>query len=280
MITLASPAKVNLFLRILRRRSDGYHELASLFQTIALCDTLQVAFSDSDKLDCNDRTLPTGPSNLIWKAVNLFREKTGRQFCLRMFLDKRIPVKAGLGGGSSNAATALWAINTLLGNPVAQSEILQWAGEIGSDVPFFLSHGTAYCTGRGEIVQPIPLISPQSVSIFKPRGGLSTPQVYNNLNVDSLLQRSPEVSLQAFLNGSPEYYNDLELPAFKLMPTLLSLKKNLVESGFDHVLLAGSGAALVCFGEPRGEHFDTCNESIPFQYKTHFINRTPDKWYT
>jgi 4-diphosphocytidyl-2-C-methyl-D-erythritol kinase len=131
-----SPAKINLFLRIMRRRSDNYHELASLFQTISLCDYLSITESDSDLLICNNPSIPTCPSNLIWKAIHLYRINTGKKFALKITLDKHIPIEAGLGGGSSNAATALWAVNSLMGNLVSPDELQLWAGEIGSDVPF------------------------------------------------------------------------------------------------------------------------------------------------
>ncbi|MGZ3632977.1 MAG: 4-(cytidine 5'-diphospho)-2-C-methyl-D-erythritol kinase [Parachlamydiaceae bacterium] len=279
MITLASPAKVNLFLRILRRRSDGYHELASLFQTIALSDTLNVGFSNVDRLFCNHPKIPLGPSNLIWKAVDLFRRKTGRQFYLKIFLDKRIPIQAGLGGGSSNAATVLWAVNTLLDSPVSCLELLEWASEIGSDVPFFFSHGTAYCTGRGEKVRSLPALNPQSVTIFKASAGLSTPTVYKKLQVESLVERCPEASLEAFLNQTPIYFNDLEVPAFELMPHLAECKEKLLATGFDNVLLAGSGASLIGFGKGAEAYKTFTAEDVPFQCHSHFINRIEGQWY-
>ncbi len=144
MLTLNSPAKVNLFLRILRRRSDGYHDLASLFQAISLYDTIHFALSDHDELTCDKPGIPTDSTNLILKAADLFRRKTGLKFGLKAHLEKRIPHEAGLGGGSSNAATTLWALNQLHGQPASPDELIAWSGEIGSDITFFLSHGTAY----------------------------------------------------------------------------------------------------------------------------------------
>src|SRR5262249_13981075 len=108
MLTLLSPAKINLFLRILGKRPDGYHELASLFQAIDLADTIHFSLSDADHLTCTDPAIPVDRSNLIWKSVNLFRRKTGLNFHLKIHLEKKIPHQAGLGGGSSNAATTLW----------------------------------------------------------------------------------------------------------------------------------------------------------------------------
>ena len=113
VLALFSPAKLNLFFAILGKRPDAYHEIFSLNQTISLGDTLRVELADTDLLTCNDPKIPVGPSNLIWRAAALFREKTGFWQPLRIHLDKHIPVEAGLGGGSSNAATVLFALNTL-----------------------------------------------------------------------------------------------------------------------------------------------------------------------
>ena len=147
-----SPAKLNLFLRVLRKRSDGYHELASLFQAIDLVDALHVREVSEDRFSCSDPAL-LGPSNLVLRALKLFREKTGLQFPVEMHLEKRIPMQSGLGGGSSNAATALFALNVLAGRVATEEQLCAWSQEIGSDVPFFFSLGTAYCTGRGKSTQ-------------------------------------------------------------------------------------------------------------------------------
>lgn len=276
MISLASPAKINLFLRILRRRSDGYHELASLFQTISLCDRLHVSLSEVDELHCSDASVPTCRKNLIWKAVDLYRQKSGNRFCVKIDLEKNIPMQAGLGGGSSNAATALWAVNSLAKTPVSMSELQAWSAEVGSDVPFFFSSGTAYCTGRGEQVQTLPSLAPQEVWIFKPKGGLPTPAVYQQLKVEDLIPRDPIACLDEFLAGKESYFNDLEAPAIQLMPSLTGFKAALSSLGFQHVLMSGSGTAFFCIGERK--------KSMPQEFKDFhqsacFINRRLIEWY-
>ena len=143
MLTLASPAKINLFLRVLHRRQDGFHDLASLMQTVDLSDTIHFRLGEEDGLTCTNERLPTDNSNLILKAADLFRRKTGINQGLVAYLEKRIPMEAGLGGGSSNAATPLWAFNSLCGSPATEAELVSWGAELGSDVAFFLSHGTA-----------------------------------------------------------------------------------------------------------------------------------------
>jgi 4-diphosphocytidyl-2-C-methyl-D-erythritol kinase len=273
-LRVRSPGKVNLFLRIVRRRPDGYHDLASLFQAIDLADTLSVALSTHDTLVCSDPTLPTDRSNLVWKAVDLFRKHTGLLSPISIHLEKRIPTEAGLGGGSSNAATMLWTLNQLHNCPASHDQLLAWSAEIGSDISFFLSQGTAYCTGRGEKIEPLPALPQQKFWIVKPPYGLSTPAVYKALAADQLPQRNPSVSLQHWLQGNEDRYNDLEQAAFALSPELASLRKHLLVHGCQDVLLCGSGSSLACFGSVPppalpGHHL------FPVQ----FINRSAHAWY-
>jgi 4-diphosphocytidyl-2-C-methyl-D-erythritol kinase len=273
MLTLISPAKINLFLRIIRRRPDNYHDLASLFQAISLHDTITFQLAETDLLKCSASNVPTDHSNLIWKAINLYRKKSGRHINLQINLQKQIPTEAGLGGGSSNAATALWAINTLIGSPYPESTLIEWAGEIGSDVAFFFSSGSAYCTGRGEIVTPLPPLPMQDLQIAKPHYGLSTPKVYGNLNLSKTPQRDPRKALESFTNERPEYFNDLEETALCLQPELKLLKSELQQDGFQTVLLSGSGTAFACFGKGM------INRPELFHCHARYINRTPGVWY-
>lgn len=274
MLSLISPAKINLFLRILRRRPDGYHELASLFQAIDLHDILQIEVSDRDLLTCSDRSLPVDHTNLVSKAVHLFRSKTGISKKFVIHLQKNIPQQAGLGGGSSNAATTLWALNALCGNAKTAKELATWGAEIGSDVSFFLSQGTAYCTGRGEILREVAPLEHTSLWIVKPEKGLSTPLVYGKLNASQLKQRDPEEALSAFLSGTPRYFNDLEHPAFEVMPELAALKQKLFDGEFTDVLMSGSGSSFFCIGNGTLPDLPGCST-----FKTEFVRRQPDGWY-
>ncbi|MCC5831888.1 MAG: 4-(cytidine 5'-diphospho)-2-C-methyl-D-erythritol kinase [Chlamydiales bacterium] len=235
-LTLLSPAKVNLFLRILGKRRDGYHALASLFQTIDLADTLTFTLSKEDSLTCTDSSIVQ--DNLVWKALELFRRKTGLQFNISIHLEKKIPLRAGLGGGSSNAATTLKGVNQLLGSPLSHEELQNCSSEIGSDIPFFFSkRGTAYCTGRGEIVRELPAIE-EKFEIYKPKEGLSTADVYKALDLSACSKEDPEELLEGFIKGKPKYINDLEIPAFKLMPSLARVKEKV------NGTMSGSGTAF------------------------------------
>ena len=158
-LSLFSPCKINLFLRIIRKREDGFHDLASLFQTIGFGDMLHLKLDESgekDTFECNMEGVPTDKSNLVIRALDLVRSKTGNEDkFFKANLVKQVPAQAGLGGGSGNAAAAMWGANELLGNPATLEELVEWSGDLGSDITFFLSEGTAYCTGRGEIMTPV-----------------------------------------------------------------------------------------------------------------------------
>jgi len=269
-----SPAKINLFLRILGKREDGYHELASLFQAVDLMDTLQIALSTQDALTCTDPTLPTDQSNLVLKAADLFRRKTGLTCGIKVHLEKKIPHEAGLGGGSSNAATTLWAMNQLTGVQASTAQLVEWAAEIGSDVPFFLSQGTSYCTGRGEKLLAKPPIALAPLWIVKPLFGTSTPAVYGKVSLANLTPRDPLVALESFYSLKHHYFNDLEAPAFEVMPELAEVKSLLLSAGFTTVLLSGSGSSFFCIGDATPPTIPGCRF-----YPVKTVHRLLNDWY-
>ncbi|KAJ6895348.1 hypothetical protein NC651_021755 [Populus alba x Populus x berolinensis] len=200
-LTLFSPCKVNVFLRITSKREDGYHDLASLFHVISLGDVIKFSLSPSksiDRLSTNVSGVPLTEDNLIIKALNLYRKKTGTDNFFWIHLDKKVPTGAGLGGGSSNAATALWAANQFCGCLATEKELQEWSSEIGSDIPFFFSHGAAYCTGRGEIVQDIPSLVPldKPMVLIKPPQACSTAEVYKCFQLDKTSQADPLTLLE------------------------------------------------------------------------------------
>lgn len=297
---LFSPAKINLFLRIIRRRPDNYHDLASLFHTVAFGDTLDLTVlpdtAERDELECNLEGVPVDDSNLVIRALNLFRERSGVRRFFHIKLEKAIPAQAGMGGGSSNAATAFFGANALCGSPASAADLLKWADDpiIGSDATFFLSEGTAYCTGRGEIVTPVaPLSVPDGLSVYlvKPRYGLSTPKVFKALDLSALSPVDPDELLKTFQEKGVEHslwVNDLEKPAFEVCPELGDLKSFLADEkwGFTAVLMSGSGTTVYCIGDPQGgaaefeaavrERFDI--EGI---WQTQLMRRaSADAWYS
>jgi len=270
-----SPAKINLFLHVHRKRADDFHDLSSLFQTIDLYDRLYINLASHDVLTCSDPSIATNSTNLVSKAIALFRTKTDLQFSVSIHLEKNIPHQAGLGGGSSNAATTLWALNQLLETNISIDILREWASELGSDVPFFLTCGTAYCTGRGELMnERPPLLCAMPLTIVKPPFGISTKEVFQNLNTNSLPIRNPKNDLIQVEKGEYIFYNDLEIPAFQMNPKLNLLKDQLVKCGYSHVCMTGSGSSLFCFGEPTG----LLPEGVAC-YLSRFVNRTHECWF-
>jgi len=294
-MVLFSPCKINLFLRIIRKREDGFHDLASLFQAIGFGDTLELKKIDGnkDEFTCNMEGVPTDSSNLVLRALELMREKTGVSQYFSANLIKQVPAQAGLGGGSANAATAMWGANELMGKPASLEEMIEWSGDLGSDITFFLSRGTAYCTGRGEIMTPTDPLLPSGTKlcIVKPNVGLSTPSVFKALDYDELSELDAgEVLLPAFLNAdgvenvSEEFYiNDLEPPAFRCVPALGELKDSLQKvAGFKHVMMSGSGTSIFCLGQPENEE-EFLNEFGKRQdlrvFFAEFVNREEGEWF-
>lgn len=300
MLRLFSPAKINLFLRITQRRPDGYHELASLFQTVSFGDTLDIELlpssAERDQLECDLPDVPVDDSNLVIRALRLFRERSGVKRFFRVRLEKHTPTQAGMGGGSSNAATAFFGANALCGSPGSQADLLKWADDpvIGSDASFFLSEGTAFCTGRGEVVKPVrplPLEPGLHLYLVKPRYGLSTPKVFKALDLDTLSTVDPHELLTTFQEHGTSHtcwVNDLERPAFEVCPELGELKTFLAgeEWGFKAVMMSGSGTTIFCLGDPRGgkEALEAAARDRGFDlegiWRASFLRKTSaDAWY-
>lgn len=274
-LQLFSPAKINLFLRVVSKKAEGYHLLSSLFQAVTLGDTLTIALSSKDTLTCSNPFLSLDQTNLVVKARNLFRKKTGITQPFSIHLEKLIPMQAGLGGGSSNAATVLWGCNQLMNTQIEEKELSQWGASLGSDVAFFFSYGTAYCTGRGENVEKIDPLPHQDLWIVKPFYGLSTAHIFQNFQFKktSCIQNSVH-DLSQFLSGNLLPFNDLEEVAFKINPDLLELKNQLIQQGFHTVLMTGSGSAFFCLGKA----FPLTHATVT-NFAANYCQRSAKEWY-
>ncbi|EOD41844.1 hypothetical protein EMIHUDRAFT_461009 [Emiliania huxleyi CCMP1516] len=306
-LRLVAPAKVNLFLRVVGKRPDGFHELASLFQTVSLFDDLDFWTSPREEgaplasLEVTPDSLgaeliPTDESNLVVRALSLYAERVPSSPAIHCRLHKRIPAQGGLGGGSSDAATALHAANRLAGLPVSQETLIEWAGELGSDCGFFLSAGTAYCTGRGELVDPRRPLPPTACYLIKPAAGLSTPSVFKALGLEpgeaGPAGADPADLLSRFEGGdvyNPDLYvNDREPPAFELMPELRQMCDDLRKFGFQAVMMSGSGTTCFAIGMPLEEVQETWVDELQAKYDVEvfeemFCRRIADEpslWYT
>lgn len=250
-LKLFSPAKVNLFFRVLSKRVDGYHEIASLMQKTDFGDTLSFSLSEKSQYTCTEPSLGFDQSNLIIKAIDLFKKETGKEFELDVHLDKQIPMGAGLGGGSSNAATTLDALNQLLDVKLSKKDLMTLGAKLGADVPFFFSDGCAYCTGIGEIIEEIKR-QPLYFEVKKPKDlSLSTPLVYKHCKPNAVSNIDPNTLLDLYQKDIDSFVsslvNDLESPAFQLEKKLRLFKQSLFDQGCKQVVMTGSGTAFVCF---------------------------------
>ena len=186
-VKLQAYAKINLFLDVLRKRPDGYHDIVSVMQSVGLCDDLRISCSETTgervSLTCNDPTLPTDESNLVVKAAKLLTEKYKIEYPIQIELTKRIPVGAGLAGGSSDCAATLRGINTLFQLNIPMKELTEIGRTLGADVPFCLMGGTALCEGIGEILTPLPQHPPCHIVLITPGIHVSTAEVFSRLNL-------------------------------------------------------------------------------------------------
>ncbi|MEN3943575.1 4-(cytidine 5'-diphospho)-2-C-methyl-D-erythritol kinase [Prosthecobacter sp. SYSU 5D2] len=248
---LSSPAKINLWLRIQGRRPDGFHEVETRLCKVAVADTVRVESSGrgrSVELTCNVPGIPLDETNLAFKAVRAFEQRTGYTQAWRIHLEKRIPSGAGLGGGSSNAAAVLRAANELSGQPLPLDELLEIAGGIGADVPcFLLDAPAADGTGRGEQVTPAEFPWKLPLVLIKPAFPIPTPWAYQRWK-DSKELRGVLYAPQICPWGS--MVNGLERPVFEKHRLLPALKSWLLgQNGVEAALMSGSGSTMFAITE-------------------------------
>jgi 4-diphosphocytidyl-2-C-methyl-D-erythritol kinase len=242
---LFAPAKINLFFKILCRREDGFHEIETLMAPVSLTDELTIEPNESgDRIDftTDDPTLPAGEDNLVVRATRSFFSEIKKEPAARIELRKKIPHGAGLGGGSSDAASTILGLNEMFGHPLEAARLTNLAAALGSDVPFFLAQGTARCSGRGEIVQPVESLPPLSLLLLKPEFGVPTPWAYRQWQ-DS--RELPGVDYSPQQIGDLTFQNDLERPVFEKHIFLARMKGWL--RGQPEVavaLLSGSGSTM------------------------------------
>ena len=253
VLTLPAFAKINLSLRVLGRRADGYHDLDTVFQTISLHDTINVAPSDKSEivLSCDDRRLATDETNLVLRAAEGLRARFATKKGARIRLVKRIPAPAGLGGGSSDAAVTLIALALFWELDVVRQDLIEIGAGLGADVPFFLFGGTARGTGIGDQLTPMPDASETFLLIIKPNANVNTSNAYKALGERSLTTRNPKTILSsspptdAFANGSVVLLgNDFEEVVLNLEPEISRAKAALMNAGAQAAMLAGSGSAV------------------------------------
>ena len=237
-----APAKVNLSLRILGKRADGFHDIETIMAPLSLSDTLDIELQEGSGVDftCSDASLPCDGTNLVCRAVDAFARHTGRQFRTRVHLTKNIPHGAGLGGGSSDAATVLKALDLTLGTRLSICELESIAASLGSDIPFFIRSSPSLCRGRGEIVEPLGILPKANILLVKPPFPVPTAWAYQAYKNKT---KTSETFSQ--WHGSIELMNDLEEPVFSKYLVLPVLKRWLLDqSGVRCAMMSGSGSTI------------------------------------
>ncbi len=254
-IEVKAHAKINLNLKILGKRPDGYHDLTSVVQTITLHDTLVLeAAPEGISLEVNDPAVPADPTNLAWLAASSLPPSRGACRGVRIRLKKEIPAGAGLGGGSSDAAATLVGLNRLWGLRLPLGELVSIAAAIGSDVPFFLTGGTALLRGRGTEVQPLPDLGGYRILLVLPGAPISTRELYTLLRapltparkISSMARFSPTPtgSLAKEVEDWMHAGNDLESLARYLCPAIGDIKDRLLGAGATAAAMSGSGSSV------------------------------------
>jgi 4-diphosphocytidyl-2-C-methyl-D-erythritol kinase len=242
---VSAPAKINLSLKVLRRRSDRFHEIETLIAPISLCDEIKIDKINSGigiEFHCDDPSVPSGEGNLVIHAARSFFAATNLKPAISIGLTKKIPHGAGLGGGSSDAATTLLMLNQLFETNLARDELAKLGSAIGSDVPFFIFESAALCRGRGELVAPTKLPERLSILLLKPDFTVPTAWAYSRCQ-DSREISGVTYAAQEF--ASQTFVNDLERPVFEKFVFLAQLKMWLLrQPEVGAALMSGSGSTI------------------------------------
>lgn len=260
-LELPSPAKVNLFLDVIRKRSDGYHDIVTVFEKIDLCDIIQ--FSESGEgieVSSSVDELAADRNNLVYRACFLLKEKYGISKGVKIHVEKRIPIAAGLGGGSSNAATVLKGLNRLWNLNVSDNDLSNLGSKIGADVPFFIfNHSFALGTGRGDEIKPIKSDLEMWHVIISPPVRVLTKEIYANTSLN-LTGHSPDVKIivraierEDFKGVRKQLYNALEPVVTKKVTYIYRVKDFVKKMGFDAIGVTGSGPTIFVLTFKRKE---------------------------
>jgi 4-diphosphocytidyl-2-C-methyl-D-erythritol kinase len=248
-----SPAKVNFFLRITGKRSDGYHELISLMSPVSLKDTISIDFNSNQiGVICDHPQVPNDHTNIAYQAARLFFQTTGIKSGVKIRIHKCIPVGGGLGGGSSNAATVLMALNHQYQLILSNSQLQKIALSLGADVPFFLQQTTALVSGIGDVLTPLNLYIHYPILIVYPNFSVSTSWAFKNLNLQLTNGKIDAIKSNLILRYQSDsvdwlndIHNDLEQVTLKQHPELQIIKKQLLELGAVTSIMSGSGSCII-----------------------------------
>jgi 4-diphosphocytidyl-2-C-methyl-D-erythritol kinase len=260
-LRLRAYGKINLGLDVVRKREDGYHELRMIMQTVGLYDELKMRVIPEDeiRLSVNLSFLPTNKNNLIYKAIELIKEEFSITKGVEVRLEKRIPVAAGMAGGSSNAAAALVGMNRLFQLGLSKKQLMEYGVRLGADVPYCIMRGTALSEGIGEILTPLPPMPKCYILLAKPGISVSTKYVYQNLNVNQLTDHPDIDGIASALKVGDlkgicdRLSNVLETVTIKDHPMIEEIKQFMVEQGAMNALMSGSGPTIFGIFENRNQ---------------------------
>lgn len=244
-VVLSAPAKINLWLKVLGKREDGFHAVETRMCPISIADEVSIQAlpeGAETRLTCSDASLPVNESNLALKALRAFEQRTGIHRSWQLHLEKRVPSGAGLGGGSSDAAAVLRGLNQLTGEPLSIEDLCSIAGTIGSDIPVFLHGCVCDASGRGELVKPVDFPHHLNLVLIKPPFGVPTPWAYKQWQASAEI---PGVRYSPQVYAWGEMVNDLERPVFAKHMLLPALKTWLLEQEETQAaLMSGSGSTM------------------------------------
>jgi len=280
-------AKANLGLKILAKRQDGFHEIRTIYQTVGLADHLRVSLSPGKqgiRLECEHPGLSSSRENLVYRAAGLWRRASGYKGGILLRLEKKIPMGAGLGGGSSDAAATLLALERLTGNSLNLPARLGLAAKLGSDVPLFLLGGRVLGCGRGEEVYPLTDLPARHCLIVSPGFSISTAEAYEGLGLR--LTAQPEDRRISFLGKRPPFplkawgpaENDFEKFVFARWPELAKVRRQLIRAGAETASLTGSGSALYAVYE-SAQQLNRVASLMPAGWKVFKVRTLPRATY-
>lgn len=246
-LTLSAPAKINYLLDVIRKRTDGYHDLRMIMQRVNLCDKITITMTNTPGINvsCNSKGTPDGPGNIAWKAARSLLDMAGDDNGIDIKIIKNIPVAAGLGGGSSDAATVLMGINQLLKLGLSDQKLMEIGCKLGADVPFFIFKKTALAEGIGERFTPLPAMPNCFILLVNPGVNVSTSWVYRSLQLTSEkeLNKLPEF-LESIEDIVSILSNDLESVTIPAFPVIADIKTRLLDLGAVGSMMSGSGPTV------------------------------------
>jgi 4-diphosphocytidyl-2C-methyl-D-erythritol kinase len=275
-MTELANAKINLCLNVVRKRSDGYHELEMVMVPLALHDVLSVDEANEIIITSDDSNMPCDSSNTIYKAISLMKKTFDIKQNYKVHVEKRIPMQAGLAGGSSDAAATIRAINKLAKLNLNEEELISLAKQVGADVPFCLINRPAVVKGIGEFITPFEMKMQYHVLLVKPNKGVSTKEAFETLDFTKTIHPNVDLMSEGLILGNEQMIKDnlqntLEQSAFELVPEIDVIKKDLLECGFEMVLMSGSGSTVFALSENE-KLIDSTKETFKTRYE--FVVKT------